>query len=705
MKNVPENELFSAYLDGELTAGEQAQVERLLATSPAARQLMEELRALSSTLQTLPQYKLEEDLSERVLRLAERRMLAEPAASESRLDLPSPRRISWGPILRRVFRPRNLLWPAVAAAVAIFLMITDPGRFPPDDGPEVALAPETAGEPAGISPPEAGEKTAEEAAESEESSPELLCEVRPSDPLAVREGLAGKLAAPARPGAPEPEHLARHTDSPAIAPGSPRPPKTPMPEAPTAEPPPVPGIGKAPGPGFGTEGVGGAGEELERVTRSVAGPGGQAGGVAARDSESARTASAPSGPEGPVPGSRPTPVAPPAVPPGEQQPISHRLVVRCNMSAEAANGRVFDQVLALQRVRRGKADVRASGEDGRLYSRGGPEDQDPAGGTEAGPKKIAEQIQVDVEATPAQLRAIVADLMSRPDEFSFVSDLTPLGITGARLRSLNGRQDMAVDELFGVDQFRATKAARRHGGAEGEDQAGQRELKQGALNSAGTVAGYKAERPGADDAAGPSAPSESPAEAASRGAEMGTLRERKLATDLEPSRVFRQPIQPDVPSDEPTAGDAPEPLEGGGAVTEEPGRAPDARGVPVVEGSPQPSPPKPPRIQQEEPEAEADEPDEEQPVLSDALVPEPQAPGEAQDTSRAQDKRDAPGDSPERGEERYLVRFVFQVVRPDVPIAGGVMGRPPASPAAAMEPEAAAEVLEPPAAEAAPARE
>jgi anti-sigma factor RsiW len=41
MKDVPENELFSAYLDGELTADEQAEMEQLLATSPAARQLIE----------------------------------------------------------------------------------------------------------------------------------------------------------------------------------------------------------------------------------------------------------------------------------------------------------------------------------------------------------------------------------------------------------------------------------------------------------------------------------------------------------------------------------------------------------------------------------------------------------------------------------------------------------------------------------------
>ena len=50
MNNVPDNELLSAYLDGEVTAEQQADVERLLAANPAARQLLDELRALSSTL-------------------------------------------------------------------------------------------------------------------------------------------------------------------------------------------------------------------------------------------------------------------------------------------------------------------------------------------------------------------------------------------------------------------------------------------------------------------------------------------------------------------------------------------------------------------------------------------------------------------------------------------------------------------------------
>ncbi len=82
MNDLPENELLSAYLDGELTAAERAEVERLLAANPAARQLLDELRTLRATLRALPPRKLGEDLSRQVLREAQRRMLTEGEPGE-----------------------------------------------------------------------------------------------------------------------------------------------------------------------------------------------------------------------------------------------------------------------------------------------------------------------------------------------------------------------------------------------------------------------------------------------------------------------------------------------------------------------------------------------------------------------------------------------------------------------------------------------
>ncbi len=125
MKNVPENELFSAYLDGELTAAEQAEVERMLAASPAARQLLDELRALSINLQSLPVHKLSVDLGPSVLRAAERRLLAGPGGTDASIS-PTASGSIWRSTLRRLARPRNLLWPAVAAAAAVVMVLSNP---------------------------------------------------------------------------------------------------------------------------------------------------------------------------------------------------------------------------------------------------------------------------------------------------------------------------------------------------------------------------------------------------------------------------------------------------------------------------------------------------------------------------------------------------------------------------------------------------
>ena len=137
MNDLPQNELLSAYLDGELTAAEQAEVERLLAANPAARQLLDELRTLSATLQALPQQKLGEDLSQRVLRVAERRMLTgeEPGQTE-----PSP--LAPVPLVRSVFRRvanrRTMVWLGLTVAIAVMITINERRQRA---GKEVALAP------------------------------------------------------------------------------------------------------------------------------------------------------------------------------------------------------------------------------------------------------------------------------------------------------------------------------------------------------------------------------------------------------------------------------------------------------------------------------------------------------------------------------------------------------------------------------------
>jgi hypothetical protein len=119
MNDLPQNELFSAYLDGELSAGEQAEVERLLASSPAARQLLDELRAVSATLQSLPRRKLGENISQQVLRMAERRMLTEGEPGDT-AAAPLSR-----PLFRRFINRRSMVWLGLTVAVAVMIAIQE----------------------------------------------------------------------------------------------------------------------------------------------------------------------------------------------------------------------------------------------------------------------------------------------------------------------------------------------------------------------------------------------------------------------------------------------------------------------------------------------------------------------------------------------------------------------------------------------------
>ncbi|MFZ1932475.1 MAG: hypothetical protein WCB27_05575 [Thermoguttaceae bacterium] len=117
MNHLPQDELLSAYLDGELTAEEQAEAERLLAASPAARQLLDELWAVSATLQSLPQMKVGEDLSQQVLRVAERRMLTEGEPADA---APAPLSRT---LLRRFINRRSMVWLGLTAAIAAMIVI------------------------------------------------------------------------------------------------------------------------------------------------------------------------------------------------------------------------------------------------------------------------------------------------------------------------------------------------------------------------------------------------------------------------------------------------------------------------------------------------------------------------------------------------------------------------------------------------------
>jgi hypothetical protein len=97
-----DDELLSAYIDGELTDEERAAVEARLETDPAARELIAELRSLSGSLKSLPRATLAEDLRGPVLN----------QVGTSQVLLPRV----------QLSMARRLMWPAIAIAAALMLM-------------------------------------------------------------------------------------------------------------------------------------------------------------------------------------------------------------------------------------------------------------------------------------------------------------------------------------------------------------------------------------------------------------------------------------------------------------------------------------------------------------------------------------------------------------------------------------------------------
>jgi anti-sigma factor RsiW len=123
--------LLSAYLDGELSAAEQANVEQLLATSAEARQIVDELRALRTSLQELPRHKLGPEFAEQVVKRAEQEASTAESEisnlkSENLVTAASPQPVPLPAARRpRIFNRRGIAWSVVAIAAAVVLMVTN----------------------------------------------------------------------------------------------------------------------------------------------------------------------------------------------------------------------------------------------------------------------------------------------------------------------------------------------------------------------------------------------------------------------------------------------------------------------------------------------------------------------------------------------------------------------------------------------------
>lgn len=100
MDRNAQDELLSAYLDGELSEAERQGVEQRLRSDPEARRTLDGLRKAAAAMQSLPRGRAPAELAEAVRARLERRALLEPATA-------SPRR-GW-----------NGRFFAVAAAVAL----------------------------------------------------------------------------------------------------------------------------------------------------------------------------------------------------------------------------------------------------------------------------------------------------------------------------------------------------------------------------------------------------------------------------------------------------------------------------------------------------------------------------------------------------------------------------------------------------------
>lgn len=149
MNSIPDDELLSAYLDGELSDEERTRAEQMLAEQPETRQLLDDLRTLRRGFEGLPRHRLEGEFAARVLRAAEREMLAGEADGEMTALAAAPPAVSStssqaavAASLEGGLRPaersagfnwvrwrRPIAWAGAALAAGLLLMVLD--RRPP----------------------------------------------------------------------------------------------------------------------------------------------------------------------------------------------------------------------------------------------------------------------------------------------------------------------------------------------------------------------------------------------------------------------------------------------------------------------------------------------------------------------------------------------------------------------------------------------
>lgn len=173
-----DDELLSAYVDGELTATERALVEERLRSDPAAAALVEELRSLSSAIKSLPQQTLGRDLRAGVL----------AELDEARADLAKhgPATLPTAPVDRRAGMRRGLIWSAMAIAAALLVALFQPAEIEQRERDLARAEQEKLRESTATSEPTAAKKTAPQEPQTKLADGEVVAEHRDmSDQLAV----------------------------------------------------------------------------------------------------------------------------------------------------------------------------------------------------------------------------------------------------------------------------------------------------------------------------------------------------------------------------------------------------------------------------------------------------------------------------------------------------------------------------------------
>ena len=135
-----DHELISAYIDGELSGEDLAQAERLIAADPNAKRFADELRGLHEQCQQLPVGRFSDNLAERVLAEAERRIADGAdrpmvAAEPERLEPEGEFGLPFGR------SPRAWVWAGVAAAAAVMISFVGRPDTPPPRGAVAKVQP------------------------------------------------------------------------------------------------------------------------------------------------------------------------------------------------------------------------------------------------------------------------------------------------------------------------------------------------------------------------------------------------------------------------------------------------------------------------------------------------------------------------------------------------------------------------------------